>query len=66
MNRERDYVAETDATQRDERLEYAENQLRRACTERGGDWDKLSEVEREAFIDDLVHEDRDVESGLIR
>ena len=51
-------LADADAAQRDERLNYAEDQLRRACAERGRDWDKLSEDEREAFIDDLVHEDR--------
>ena len=46
------------AERRAERMEYAETQLRRICAERGLDWDKLSEDEREAFIDDLVHEDR--------
>ena len=51
-------LAELDAAQRDERLEYGEKQLRLACADRGLDWDKLSEDEREAFIDDLVHEDR--------
>jgi len=39
-------------------MEYAEEQLRRACTERGLDWDKMSEDQREALVDDLVHEDR--------
>jgi hypothetical protein len=46
------------AERRVERMEYAETQLRRICAERGLDWDKLSEDEREALIDDLVHEDR--------
>ena len=46
------------SARRDERMEYAEAQIRRVCAERGRDWDKLSEDEREAFIDDLVHEDR--------
>lgn len=51
-------LADATATRRDQRIEYAENQIRRVCAERGRDWDKMSEDEREAFIDDLVHEDR--------
>jgi hypothetical protein len=44
--------------QREERMKYAEGELRRACAERGLDWDKMSEREREEFVDDLMHEDR--------
>ena len=44
--------------QREQRMKYAEEQLRRACAERGRDWDKMSEAEREALVDDLIHEDR--------
>lgn len=44
--------------QREARLDDAEAQLRRVCAERRQDWDTMSEAEREAFIDDLVHEDR--------
>ncbi|MBM3241628.1 hypothetical protein FJZ31_35570 [Candidatus Poribacteria bacterium] len=51
-------LAEDAFTQREVRLEYAESQLRRLCAERGRDWDTMTEYEREAFIDDLVHEDR--------
>ena len=48
-----------DATaRREQRMQFAEAQLRRLCAERGLNWDKMSEDEREAFIDDLVHEDR--------
>ncbi len=43
---------------RQERIMYAEEQLRRVSAERGLNWDAMSEDEREAFIDDLVHEDR--------
>jgi hypothetical protein len=43
---------------RNTRLEYGEAQLRRLCQERGLDWDTMSDDEREAFADDLVHEDR--------
>jgi hypothetical protein len=43
---------------RDGRLTYAETQLRRLSAQRGLNWDQMSEEQREAFIDDLVHEDR--------
>ena len=51
-------LAEEPRAQRETRLDYAETQLRRLCAERGQDWDAMSAEEREAFIDDLVHEDR--------
>lgn len=44
--------------QRDERMAFAESQLRRLAGERGLAWDALSEDEREAFVDQLLHEDR--------
>jgi hypothetical protein len=43
-------------TRREERLQLGEAQLRRACAERGRDWDRLSEDERERFVNDLLHE----------
>ncbi len=43
---------------RHEWIKFAEEQLRRISAERGLKWDTMSEDEREAFIDDLVHEDR--------
>jgi hypothetical protein len=43
---------------REERMQFAEAQLRRVSAERGRDWDKMSEEDREAFVDDLLHEDR--------
>ncbi|MFM9963672.1 MAG: hypothetical protein ACKV2Q_20890 [Planctomycetaceae bacterium] len=51
-------LAEETATRRNERMLFVESQIRQACTERGRDWDAMSEDEREAFLDDLVHEDR--------
>jgi len=51
-------LAEDARAQREARLEYAEAQLRRLSAERGLDWDAMSKDEREAFIDDLVHENR--------
>ena len=51
-------LAKDAAAERGARMVYAEEQLRRVCAERGLNWDMMSEEEREAFIDDLVHEDR--------
>jgi len=41
---------------RQDRLRFGEAQLRRAGAERGLDWDRLSEDERESFVDGLLHE----------
>jgi hypothetical protein len=43
---------------RSKRMTYAEQQLRKLCAERGLDWDAMSDSEREAFVDDVLHEDR--------
>ncbi|MBI2877396.1 MAG: hypothetical protein HYY20_10985 [Candidatus Tectomicrobia bacterium] len=51
-------LAEDARARREARLEYAETQLRCLAAERGLNWDAMSEEEREAFVDDLVHEDR--------
>ena len=51
-------LASDAVARREERIQFAEAQLRRLCAERGRDWDKLSDDERELFIDELVHEDR--------
>ena len=42
-----------------ERMKYAESQVRQLCASRGLNWDTMTEEEREDFIDDLVHEDRE-------
>lgn len=34
-----------------------EQQLRLICAERSLDWDGMSEIEREVFVDVLMHED---------
>ena len=49
----------TDAqtTQR-QRMAMAEERVRTLCAQRGLDWDALSEEQREALIDELIHEDR--------
>ncbi|MBI2194859.1 MAG: hypothetical protein HYU36_22995 [Planctomycetes bacterium] len=51
-------LAEGAARQREERMQFAAAQLRRVAAARGLDWDKMSEEDREAFVDDLLHEDR--------
>ena len=52
-------LAEDAAQGREERMAYADSRIRQLCQQRGLDWDAMSDVEREAFIDDLVHEDRE-------
>ncbi len=42
----------------EERITRGEQEMRRISAERGLDWDKMSEEEREAFVDDLMHEDK--------
>jgi hypothetical protein len=51
-------LAEGAALRREERMQFAEGQLRCVAAERGFDWDKMSEEDRETFVDDLMHEDR--------
>ena len=41
-----------------ERMSFGEERLRMLCAERGLDWDLTSEDDREAFVDALIHEDR--------
>lgn len=41
---------------REERMGFGEAQLRRRCAQRELDWDRMSEDERERFVDDLLHE----------
>ncbi len=37
-------------------LVQGEQKLRKLTRQRGLDWDKMSEDEREGFVDDLLHE----------
>ena len=48
-------LAQDAQARRENRLRFGEAQLRRACAERGLNWDRLSEDEREAFVNDLLH-----------
>jgi len=41
----------------EKRVTRGEQEMRRISAEPGLDWDKMSEEEREAFVDDLMHED---------
>ncbi len=49
-------LAEDAEARHDERMRFAETQLRRLCAERGMDWDRLPEDQREEFVDRLLHE----------
>ncbi len=49
-------LAQESQGRREERLLFGETQLRQACAERGLTWDRLSEDEREAFVNNLLHE----------
>lgn len=48
-------LAQDAQARREERLRFGEAQLRQMCAERGMNWDSLSEDEREAFVNDLLH-----------
>lgn len=49
-------LAQDAQARREERVRLGEAQLRRTAAERGLEWDRLSEDERESFVDDLLHE----------
>jgi hypothetical protein len=43
---------------RGERMALAAAQLRQLAADRGLDWDAMSDDQRQALVDDLIHEDR--------
>lgn len=45
------------ASRREERTALAESRLIEAARQRGLDWTSMTEVEREAFVDDYLHEE---------
>jgi hypothetical protein len=49
-------LAQDAQARREERMCFGETQLRRACTQRGLDWDPLCEDERKTIVNDLPHE----------
>jgi len=50
-------LAQEAQVRRGERMRFGEAQLRRLAADRRQDWDKLSEDEREKFVDALLHEE---------
>ncbi len=52
-------IAKQAAANREARIDHAEAQLRQLCVDRGLDWEAMTETEREDFVDDLIHEDRE-------
>ena len=50
-------LAQDAEVRRDERLRFGEAQLRQLCVKRGLDWDRLSEDQREEFVNQLLHEE---------
>ena len=52
-------IAEQAAANGEARMAAAEAQFRQLCADRGLNWDTMTESERENFVDDLVHEDRE-------
>ncbi len=49
-------LTEDDHLRSSTRLDFAVIQLRRLCKQRGFDWDRMAEGERESFLDNLIHE----------
>ena len=49
-------LAKEAGERREDRMAYAESQLRLRAHERGLDWDALSEEGREEFVNRLLHE----------
>jgi len=50
-------LAKDSRGRREQIMKYAEAQFRFLCQERGLNWESLTEDQREAFVDDLMHED---------
>lgn len=41
---------------REERMDFAEKQLKALCQKKGLNWEEMTEEDRISFVDDLVHE----------
>ena len=50
-------LAQEARARRDERLRFGETQLQRLFAERGLDWDRLSEDQREEFVNWLLDQE---------
>ena len=44
---------------RAERMKFLESNVQKICAERGLDWNTMTDEERQDFINDVVHEDRE-------
>jgi FHA domain len=49
-------LTEDDQLQGSARLDFAVSQLRKLCQQRGFDWDRMAESDRESFLDNLIRE----------
>ena len=49
-------LTEDDQLQGSTRLDFAVSQLRKLCKQRGFDWDRMAENDRESFLDNLIRE----------
>src|SRR6266511_4261408 len=49
-------LTEDDQLQGSARLDFAVSQLRKLCKQRGFDWDRMAESDRESFLDNLIRE----------
>ena len=49
-------LAQEAGQRREERMAYAEGQLRQRAREHGLDWDRMSEESREEFVNRLLNE----------
>ena len=49
-------LTEDDLLQGSTRLDFAVSQLRKLCKQRGFDWDRMAESDRESFLDNLIRE----------
>jgi len=49
-------LTEDERAQGSTRLDFAVSQLRKLCKQRGSDWDRMAENERESFLDNLIRE----------
>ena len=52
-------LAKESLPQRAERMQYLESKVRDVCTDRGLNWDTMTDEDRQDFINDIVHEDRE-------
>ena len=52
-------LAKESLPQRIERMKHLESNVRTICAERGLNWDTMTDEERQDFINDIVHEDRE-------